>query len=171
MTFWAPVPGATTSGSSYPRSELREQISPPSNSSNWFGFGTHTLDAECRVTQIPSTAKVIIGQIHGYTGEALPLVKLQYNNGTIEALIKTNANDSLTDRKYVYSFVGLSNSITYQIKMVNGLISVTVNGQTQSLDVFQTDPNWATNTLYFKAGSYCQDNVGNTNEGGRVAVF
>src|SRR5215211_5122437 len=43
MTFWAPVTGATTSGSSYPRSELREQISPPSNSSNWFGFGTHTL--------------------------------------------------------------------------------------------------------------------------------
>src|SRR5947207_8419061 len=29
MVFWAPVTGATTSGSSYPRSELREQINPP----------------------------------------------------------------------------------------------------------------------------------------------
>ncbi len=171
MTFWAPVTGATTSGSSYPRSELREQISPPSNSSNWFGFGTHTLDAQCRVTQVPSTAKVIIGQIHGYTGAALPLVKLQYSSGTIEALIKTNANDTLTDKKYIYSFVGLSNSITYQIKMVNGLISITINGSTQSLNVFQTDPDWATNTLYFKAGSYCQDNAGATNEGGRVAFY
>jgi hypothetical protein len=171
MTFWAFVLGATTSGSSYPRSELREQLSPPSNTSNWLAYGTHTLDAQCKVTQVPSSGKVIIGQIHGYTGAALPLVKLQYNNGTIEALIKTNANDTLTDKKYIYSYVGLSNTMTYQIKAVDGLISVTVNGTTQSLNVFQTDPDWATNTLYFKAGSYCQDNVGTTNEGSRVAFY
>src|SRR5215510_10953614 len=40
MVFWAFVTGATTSGSSYPRSELREQISSGSNNSNWFAFGT-----------------------------------------------------------------------------------------------------------------------------------
>ena len=171
MVFWAPVTGATTSGSSYPRSELREQVSPPSNSSNWFAFGTHTLDAQCRVQQVASTPKVIIGQIHGYTGAALPLVKLQYNNGTVEVLIKTNANNDLTDFKYTYSNVGLSNNITYQIKVVNGLVLVTVNGVTKSLDVFQSDPDWATNTLYYKAGSYCQDNTGTTNEGARVAFY
>jgi hypothetical protein len=171
MVFWAFVTGATTSGSSYPRSELREQVSPPSNSSNWFAFGTHTLDAQCRVQQVPSTSKVIIGQIHGYTGAALPLVKLQYNNGTVEALIKTNANNDLTDYKFIYSNVGLSNAITYQIKVVNGLVLVTVNGTTKSLDVFKSDPDWATNTLYYKAGSYCQDNAGTTNEGARVAFY
>src|SRR6476661_9598608 len=74
MTFWAFCLGATTSGSSFPRSELREQISSGSNSSNWVAYGTHILNAQCKVTQVPSTGKVIIGQIHGYTGSALPLV-------------------------------------------------------------------------------------------------
>lgn len=171
MTFWAFVQGATTSGSSYPRSELREQVAPPSNSSNWFAFGTHTLDAQCRVTQIPSSGKVIIGQIHGYTGAALPLVKLQYNNGNVEVLIKTNANNDLTDKKYTFGNVGPNTNINYQIKVLNGLVSVTVNGTTQSLNVFQTDPDWATNTLYYKAGSYCQDNAGTNGEGARVAFY
>src|SRR5882724_1772231 len=63
MTFWAWVVGATTSGSSFPRSELRELISPPSTASNWFGYGTHIMDAQCKVLQLPSTKKVIIGQI------------------------------------------------------------------------------------------------------------
>ena len=171
MVFWAFVLGATTSGSSYPRSELREQISPPSNSSNWVAYGTHVLEAHCKVTQVPSSGKVIIGQIHGYTGAALPLVKLQYNKGTIEVLIKTNANDDLTDRKYTFMNVGLSNSIHYQIQVVNGLIAVAVNGMTNSLNVLQTDPDWATNTLYFKAGSYCQDNAGTIDEGSRVAFY
>ena len=35
MVFWAPVTGATTPNSPYPRSELREQLTPPSNSTNW----------------------------------------------------------------------------------------------------------------------------------------
>src|SRR6185369_1268188 len=63
------------------------------------------------------------------------------------------------------------NLVTYQIKVLNGLVSIAVNGVTNSMNVFQTDPNWMTNTLYFKAGSYCQDNVGTTNEGARIAFY
>src|SRR5437867_13232120 len=48
MVFWAPVTGATTSGSTYPRSELREMINPGSSSVNWSGYGTHLLDARCK---------------------------------------------------------------------------------------------------------------------------
>ncbi len=170
MTFWAPVTGATTSGSSYPRSELREQIRPPSNTSNWLAYGNHILSAQCRVTQVPSTSKVIIGQIHGYTGAARPLIKLQISSGVIEALVKTNSNYD-ADFKYVFQNVGVSNLINYQIKMENGLLTLTVNGSNQIANVFLTDPDWATNTMYFKAGSYCQDNTGPTNEGGRVAFY
>lgn len=170
MTFWAPVTGATTSGSSYPRSELREQISPPSNSSNWLPNGTHTLTAQCRVTQVPSSGKVIIGQIHCYTGNARPLLKLQFNNGVVEALVKTNSNFD-PDYKFYFQNVGLSNLITYQIQQENGWLTTTVNGSNQTINVFATDPNWATNGLYFKAGSYCQDNTGTTTEGARVAFY
>ena len=83
MVFWAPVNGATTSGSSYPRSELREQIVPGDNYSNWSGYGTHVLSAQCKVTQVPSVGKVIIGQIHSYSRKARPLVKLQFFKGRI----------------------------------------------------------------------------------------
>ncbi len=173
MTFWAPVTGATTSGSSYPRSELREQISPPSNEINWRGYGTHLLNATCRVTEVASTKKVIIGQIHTKTGDARPLVKLQYNDGTIEALVKVYASDSMpnTDNKLTFPNVGLGNSVVYTIKLENGLATVTVNGLSKATNTFLTDPDWANQEFYFKAGSYCQDNAGPTNEGARVAFY
>ncbi len=157
MVFWAPVTGATTPNSSYPRSELREQLTPPSNSTNWLPYGNHRLSAQCRVTQVPSTGKVIIGQIHCYTGNARPLLKLQYNNGVIEALVKTNSNYD-ADFKFYFQNVGLSNLVSYEIHQENGWLTTTVNGLSQAINVFVTDPDWATNGLYFKAGSYCQDN-------------
>ena len=170
MVFWAPVTGATTPNSSYPRSELREQLTPPSNSTNWLPYGNHLLSAQCRVTQVPSTGKVIIGQIHCYTGNARPLLKLQYNNGVIEALVKTNSNYD-ADFKFYFQNVGLSNLISYQIHQENGWLTTAINGSNQTINVFATDPDWATNGLYFKAGSYCQDNSGTTNEGARVAFY
>ena len=170
MVFWAPVTGATTPNSSYPRSELREQLTPPSNSTNWLPYGNHRLSAQCRVTQVPSTGKVIIGQIHCYTGNARPLLKLQYNNGVIEALVKTNSNYD-ADFKFYFQNVGLSNLVSYEIHQENGWLTTTVNGSNQTINIFATDPDWATNGLYFKAGSYCQDNTGTTNEGARVAFY
>jgi hypothetical protein len=173
MTFWAPVTGATTSGSSYPRSELREQITPPSNDINWRGYGMHILTATCKVTQVASTSKVIIGQIHTKTGDARPLVKLQYNDGTIEALVKQYASDTMpnTDNKLTFQNVGLNNSFNYTIQNENGLVTVTVNGLTKSTNTFLTDPLWTSQEFYYKAGSYCQDNVGSSSEGARVAFY
>jgi hypothetical protein len=172
MVFWAPVWGVPTSGSSYPRSELREMVSPTDDTSNWLAYGTHILNVQCKVLQVPATGKVIIGQIHGYTGAALPLVKIYFNsNSALTGTIKTNANNDSSDKTFDYSPSVLSNTITYQIQVVNGFVSVTVNGVTNSLNVFQTDPNWATNTVYFKAGDYCQDNSGATIDGARVALY
>ena len=170
MTFFAPVTGGTTPNSPYPRSELREQIDPGNNDVNWPAFGTHTLTAQCRVIQLPGTPKVIIGQIHSKTGEARPLVKLQYNDGVIEALIKDSPT-APPDTVYEIVEAGMHDLITYEIKMVDGLVSVTVNGVTRSVNVFANDPEWADQRFYFKAGSYCQDNTGVSTEGSRVAFY
>jgi Alginate lyase len=170
MVFWCPVTGGTTSGSSYPRSELREVLDPADDNVNWTGYGTNILTAQCRVTQVPSTGKTIIGQIHGFTGNAYPLVKLQYQNGTIVALVKESPNSD-TDTHFNFMNVGLGNPISYQIKLVNGLLSLTVNGSNQAVNIFQTDPAWATNTLYFKAGDYCQDNSGSNTEAAQVMFY
>jgi hypothetical protein len=170
MVFWCPVTGATTSGSSYPRSELREMLNPTTSGSNWTGYGSHTLAGQCKVTQVPSSKKVIIGQIHSYTGNAYPVIKLQFNNGTIEALVKHSPNSD-ADTKYTFMNVGLSNQVAYQIRVLDGLLTMTVNGSNQSVNLFQTDPAWALQTMYYKAGNYCQDNAGATNEGALVSFY
>ena len=111
MVFWCTVTGATASGSSYPRTEFRELLDPNDNSVNWIGYGTHVIDAQCKVTEVPSSKNVIIGQIHSYTGAARPLLKLQHNNGTIDALVKESPNSD-TDTHFPFpNNVGLSNNI------------------------------------------------------------
>src|ERR1044071_8752558 len=167
MVFWAPNNGAITSGSSDPRSELRELIRPQASGSgepavNWIPYGTHILDATCRVLHVSTNAgankKTIIGQIHAQSGLALPTVKLQYNNGSIEGMIKTNSTDDGSDLKFTFvKNVGLNSNITYQIKVVNGLITIVMNNKTNSLNVFQSDPNYTNSTQYYKAGNYNQD--------------
>jgi hypothetical protein len=137
---------------------------------NWTGYGTHILDAQCKVTQIPSTKKTIVGQIHSFTGNAYPLIKLQFNDGRVEALVKQSPNLP-ADTKFTFANVGLSNHISYQIKMVDGLLSMSVNGIRQSVNVFQTDPAWTNHTFYFKAGNYCQDNSGASSEGAVVSFY
>ena len=177
MVFWAPVTGATTEGSSYPRSELREQIVPGNNNTNWSGYGTHILTAQCKVTQLPSSEKVIIGQIHSKTGLARPLVKLYYdgskNPNRIRALIKEDADDpdNSSDVSYDFPNVPLNGIINYNIQMQDGVVTITVNGTTHDRDVFGLSSSWTDEAFYFKAGSYCQDNSGDSSEGARVAFY
>jgi hypothetical protein len=167
MVFWCPVNGATTEGSDFPRSELREMLDPANSDVNWTAHGTHILEAQCRVTEVPSSQKVIIGQIHGFSGAARPLIKLQFFKGRIEAQVKLSPNNG-TDRKLVFPEVGLNNDINYQIKLQDGRLDVTVNGETRTENIFGNDADWANQTFYFKAGAYCQDNEGPANEGARV---
>jgi hypothetical protein len=170
MVFSCPVTGGTTRGSDFPRSELRELLVPASENFNWNGYGSHALNAQCKVLQLPSSKKIIIGQIHSFTGASLPLVKLQYNNGTVQALVKESPI-ATEDTVFPLATVGLNSFISYQIKMVDGQLSMTANGATQSVNVFQTDSAWTNQTFYFKAGCYCQDNVGDPNEAGIVSFY
>ncbi len=168
LVFWCPVSGATTKGSDYPRTELREVIDPADDNVTWPADGTHVLNVRCRVVEVPSSQKVIIGQIHSYSGQARPLVKLQFSKGRIEALVKVSPTQS-QDRKLVFPDVGLNSDLDYQIKLQDGLLSVTVNGMTQTENIFQNDADWSKQTFYFKAGAYCQDNEGPASEGARVS--
>ncbi len=167
MVFWCPVTGARTENTNYARCELREVIDPTDDNVCWSAQGTHTMDARCRVMEVPSGLKVVIGQIHGY-GKTSPLIKLQYYKGRVEALVKTKPRKG-KDIKLTFPDVGLDNDFDYQIKLDEGLLNITVNGSTQSKNVFEMDPAWAEQTLYFKAGVYPQDNEGPATEGARVA--
>lgn len=166
LTFFSPVNGVTTQNAKYARTELRELLDPSNDNNNWNpGSGTHLLSATLKVTQVPSTGKVIIGQIHGFGDGARPLVKLQYNNGNIEALVKLNPN-SATDTKFSLGAVKLGDMLNYEIKADNGKLFVSVNGKTVVADVNK----WNGSSVYFKAGVYPQDSEGGSSEGA-AAVF
>jgi hypothetical protein len=61
--------------------------------------------------------------------------------------------------------------ITYQIKVVDGVLYITVNEITKSFDFYSSSQLWKDTPLYFKAGAYTQDNTGNSLEGGKVAFY
>ena len=170
MVFWCPVDGGTTSGATYPRAELRENIQPGVNNVNWTVFGTHTLDAQCKVLQIPSNGRVVIGQIHSYLGNAYELIVLNYISGDIFAQLRISPNGT-TKTNFLIAKVPLNQPITYQIKVIDGLLLVTVNGTPFLANLLALDPAWADNTFYFKAGSYVHDNTGDSDEGSRVAFY
>jgi hypothetical protein len=167
LVFWCPVDGAVTEGTEYPRTELREMLDTRDPSINWTSAGTHLLDAECRVLALPSSEKVIIGQIHSYSGKAKPLIKLQYYKNRLEALVKTSPLDG-RDQKLTFDSLPLESEIRYQIKLQGDSLTLTVNGRSQSVNILENSSAWAGQTFYFKAGCYVQDNLGSPSEGGRV---
>lgn len=170
VRFWCPVDGVTTKGTDYPRSELREMLAPDDSSINWRFGGTHVMKARCRIVQLPSSPKVVIGQIHGYSGTARPLIKLQYNKDRVEALVKISPNSG-KDQKLTFAGMTTKEDLVYEIKLDEGTLFVTVNGSTQSVDVLANDRGWADETFYFKAGVYPQSNEGNSTDGARVEFY
>jgi len=74
------------------------------------------LNAQCKVTEMPSTKKVIIGQIHIFTGNSYPLVKLQFHDGTIEALVKESPSLP-ADTRFTFATVGLDNLVINRREM------------------------------------------------------
>ena len=86
MVFWCPENGATTSGSGFPRSELREEFD--------FGLaagGRHVLNTTITVVLTNSSkASVTIGQAHidGISGHCSIFVELMWTAGTVVAHLR-----------------------------------------------------------------------------------
>lgn len=164
MTFWATDQGATTPSSSHARSELSQL------SRTWFLRGAHKLSVQCKVLQTNTdTGTVCIGQIKGFSPN-MTCVMFFYDNGLLQARIHTKADESATVY-YNYGTVGLGNAFNYTLQAVDGLVTVAANGVTNSVNLLQSDPGYATNSLYFKAGAYNQSAFPSTNDGSRVAFY
>jgi Alginate lyase/Immunoglobulin I-set domain len=170
MTFYAPVNGGTTSGSEWPRTELRERINPSTTTANWTWRGAHILEAECRVLQQPSTGELWFGQIHGYLDNVPALFLLHYSNGVVRAQFRTNPVVAGTVFLPLTN-VALNEPVRYRIEFAEGLLTASVNGAMQRINVVASDAGWTNQNFYFKAGSYCRDNVGPATEGARVSFY
>ncbi|MBM1173036.1 polysaccharide lyase family 7 protein [Microvirga arabica] len=161
MVFYAPVDGATTSGSKYARSELREMkgVAKAAWSLNEGGL----LNATLEVDQAPirfdgSAGRVVVGQIHGQNDE---LVRLYWENGSVYFVNdRAGSHNSETTFKLTNSIgqtpnVSLNERFSYIIdaKGDDLKVSVLADGQTYSSSTRINDV-WDTDTFYFKAGTY-----------------
>ncbi|WP_443191307.1 polysaccharide lyase family 7 protein [Pseudomonas indica] len=171
--FWAPVNGTTTESASYPRTELRETY-PDGRLRNWtYPSADNFLRAGLKVSQVPSTGKIVVGQIHAYKSSR-PLLKLEYqykaryDYGNIVVKVRRSPDDETSEVINVLSGVPLNQRFIYSIHLTpKGTLSVNVNATKWTTKL---DSAWATKPLYFKAGVYTQDNTGYETEAG-AAIF
>lgn len=175
-------PAASTTNSSYSRTELREQMTPGSNATNWtFSQGAY-LKGELAMGEITKDAnedyhRTIIMQIHGRLSNvqrdlinqsdnnAPPMLKIYWVNGKVRVKTKELKNldaseldilktDSWTDDVgYTFSeYVGFDKFVL-EVKVSNGRMEVILNGVSK---VYEGEhiKKWNVFENYFKAGNY-----------------
>jgi len=145
VQFQAPVTGMTTPNSSYPRSELRENI----NWDNKVGKNTMTIDEA--ITATPAVKPhVVAGQIHD-AGDDVLVIRLEGS----KLFVDHNGDDGPTlSDSYV-----LGTRFTVNLVASDGQIKVFYNGR--QVDDY-TVPATSEGLDYFKAGAYTQANCTNS---------
>ncbi len=171
LFFWTPVTGTRTENAIYPRTELRETYSN-GTLRNWlYPQADNSLRATLKVSKVPSSGKVVIGQIHAYDSQK-PLVKLEYQyksktaTGNIVAKVRTRPDDAEGRVITIASGVKLDQDFSYLIHLSpGGALGISAAGSQWDSKISAT---WRDKPLYFKAGVYVQDNAGPTSEGAQV---
>jgi len=147
IRFRAPVNGVTTSGSGYPRSELREMSNNGTAKASWSSTsGTHTMFLDEAITAVPQTKKhVVAGQIHDASDDVL-VVRLEYPN----LYVNVDGKNLFTlDSSY-----SLGERFTVKFEVENGQTKVYYNGGQSPVYVLDKSYSGA----YFKTGAYAQSN-------------
>lgn len=117
MTFWAPENGAHTSGSSYPRSELR-QIP------NWYFKGHSEMNVTMSVAKLPTGGAITVGQVHadGLSGHCSIIIELEYQTGDLNAHLRDSACKGVT--KKVGTGYKLGDTFRYTLRVDGTSVSV-----------------------------------------------
>jgi hypothetical protein len=149
IIFRAPVNGVTTSGSNYPRSELREMTSNGLARASWSpNSGTHTMMIDEAIMAVPTTKPdIVVGQIHDSSNDII-VIRLDYPKLYINV---DGKNVHTLNSNYV---LGERFNIKYVVS--GGKTAVYYNGSSQPVYVLTKNYSDA----YFKAGAYTQSNCG-----------
>lgn len=149
VLFRAHTGGATTSGSGYPRSELREMTNNGTTNASWSSSsGTHTMEIDQAITHLPVVKKhIVAGQIHDANDDVI-VFRLEDQ----KLFIDINGNDGPTlTSSYVLG-------TRFKVKFV------VANNQTKCYynDVLMYTYNHTYSGAYFKAGAYTQSSCTGT---------
>ena len=174
--FWTPTNGNGRTGESdFPRSEMREQLELGSNDVNWRLTGTHIQRGTVAVTRLPTplipgrTATLIFAQMHSV--DNAPPVKLVFQSNA-DGSTKVFGNYNLrrragnSENSRVELPMALGRQFTYEIKVVNGTVTTTINGQV--IDSRDLRPLWTFEQFFFKAGNYLGNNTSTATGYGEV---
>lgn len=175
-------PASSTANSSYSRTELREQMVPGSNNTNWTFSQGGTMKGTLAMGEITKDAnddyhRTIIMQIHGrltneqrdLIGEddnnAPPMLKIYWTNGKVRVKTKVLNDLSATDTEMLHTsawgddvgytfpeYVGFD-KFTLEVKVSEGRMEVIMNGASKVYDDIHIQ-KWGIFENYFKAGNY-----------------
>ncbi|QCX41121.1 polysaccharide lyase family 7 protein [Aureibaculum algae] len=176
-------PGASTANSSYSRTELREQMIPGSNNTNWTFKQGGKMKGSLSMSEITKDAdgdyhRVIIMQIHGRLtnsqrdligqkdNNAPPMLKIYWTDGKVRVKTKILKDLNASDTEILetdawgdddgYTFeenVGFK-KFTLEIKVTEGKMEVILN-DTESVVYDDIHiQKWGVFENYFKAGNY-----------------
>ncbi|MFC1455751.1 polysaccharide lyase family 7 protein [Microvirga arabica] len=178
MVFKAPVEGATTSGSQYARSELREMNG--SERAAWTVEQGGSMKATLKVDQAPTLfngtkGRVVIGQVHGQNDE---LVRLYWEKGTlyfvndIAAATGRETKFALINKAGSKPNVSLNEKFTYSIDVKADRVKVTVSADGQTYTALdKINQAWRSDAFYFKAGAYLGVNETQGTGYGQVSFY
>lgn len=185
LMFYAYPSAATTANTKYSRSELREQMVPGDNNTNWTFAQGGNMKGKLAIKEISRDSngkhhKVIIMQIHGrLTNEqrdligqkdnnAPPILKIYWDKGKIRVKTKVLKNLSLNEPEILYEEawdddegfnfdqeVGFG-KFTLEVKVSDGKMVVVLNNTEYKVYENVHMRKWGVFENYFKAGNYFQ---------------
>ena len=150
VIFRAHCAGATTSGSYYPRSELRQRVGGGDN--YWSMNDYQFLQTTFNITQVPiEKPEISMVQIHGPSDEPL---RVQYHTD-IGVYIIWNESNKDTQNALPYE---LGDSLQVTVTVENGDITTKIENLSKDTSYTKT---WTSNdaTGYFKVGCYAQSSI------------
>ena len=151
MEFKANVGGATTTGSNYPRSELREMADFGTTKASWSTtVGVNTMSLTESVNHLPQTKpQVVFAQIHN-SSQDLVLAEISGIGGHNRLYVNHDGQQYGNDLADNYK---LGTKFNLKIVATGGFVDVYYNG------VGRVHQQLTDSGDYFKAGCYTQSNL------------
>ena len=175
-------PGSTTKNSSYSRTELREQMVPGSNNTNWTFAQGGKMRGTLKLENVSKGSDgdfhdLMVMQIHGRLtnqqkddigkddNDAPPVLKIYWRNGRIRVIRKILKNietsypeilkkDAWTDQGKWFEQRVDNDSFTVEIEVKSTQMKVLLNDSEEVVfDDIHTE-RWGVFENYFKAGNY-----------------
>lgn len=151
--------GRTSSGTQYPRSELRE-LNEAGGLASWDGgTGVHYMRGRSRVTQVATLKPwVVIFQIHDSSSDLIRVLTETGGAGSTGLRIRarrTPPGGGTEEKTTLRSAYEIGEWLDWEIRVENGDLTVTIN----DVVVLDVPGGGDTTGCYFKAGCYAQSNT------------